>query len=651
MTRRAPAALVVVIVIMLTLVAAPGAGAQERPTARLALASQTPWVGSNTPFMMRLDVDHVRNPTRLDLHVVVHRAVTSRSQFARTIKGQLLGGVVSSDVVPFEKLPFDAGGAIPVAIPLTNLRLGVYPVAVSLVDHRTGTSVASLVTHLVRVPDQPVDAPLAVAWVQPYGDAPALRTDGTTELSAAALDRLRTQASTLDDGVPLTVTPTPETIAALNGIDDGRSVRALATLLDRHEVLGTPFVDIDPTALVDAGRLDDLRRQRATGDEVLRATLDRQGNDRTWSLFGRVTDGTVDALAAMGATTLIVDDDALEPLPASITGGLTLTRPFALAGDGDVQVDAVAVDPALAGHFTEHDDVLAAHHLLADLAVLQLDSPGTARGVVVRPPPGVHPTDAFLSTVLAGLGSSPLLQPVTVDGLFDVVDPLATRRGGPVVRKVAQSATTIGVVPSAAIDRARSSINAFASVVTDAGAMLTTFDRMLLVAESTDLRATKRAEYADAVDERVGQAMANVHVLGNRTYRLTAREGKIPLTVVNDNPFDVRVAVELTSDKLLFAGSTVAGRRELPEVTVRANGTTTQAIPVKTRTSGAFPMRITVRAPSGLEIGRTSYTITSTVASGVGLFLSIGAVLFLLLWWGRHWRTVRRARGLVAAEE
>jgi hypothetical protein len=140
-------------------------------------------------------------------------------------------------------------------------------------------------------------------------------------------------------------------------------------------------------------------------------------------------------------------------------------------------------------------------------------------------------------------------------------------------------------------------------------------------------------------------------VLGNRTYRLTAREGKIPLTLVNDNPFDVRVAVDLTSDKLLFSGSTVAGRRALPELTVRANGTTTQAIPVKTRTSGAFPMRITVRAPSGLEIGRTSYTITSTVASGVGLFLSIGAVLFLLLWWGRHWRTVRRARGLVAAEE
>ena len=270
--------------------------------------------------------------------------------------------------------------------------------------------------------------------------------------------------------------------------------------------------------------------------------------------------------------------------------------------------------------------------------------------LVVRPPHGAHPTDAFLSTVLADIRSSPLFKPVTIDGLLQTVDPLTNRRA-PVVRKIAEPSEPSTAIPSSAIDDARSSMTAFTSLAGTDNPMLRILNRMLLVAESTDLRATSRTAYADAVDARVRQSMANVHVLGNRTYRLTAREGKIPLSLVNDNPFDVRVAVDLTSDKLLFAGSSVAGRREIADVAVRANGTTTQAIPVKTRTSGAFPMRITVRAPSGLEIGRTSYTITSTVASGVGLFLSIGAVLFLLLWWGSHWRTVRRARGLVAADE
>lgn len=649
MIRRAFAGLAVAVV--LTTIAFPvRAGAQERPTARLALASQTPWVRTNAPFTLRLDVDHVRNPARIDLRVVVHRAVTSRSQFARTIRGELLGAAIETNVVPFNELRFDPGGAIPITISPENLRLGVYPVDVSLVDHRTGVSIASLVTHLVRVPDEPVDVPLSVAWVQPYGSPPALRIDGTTSIGDAALDRLRTEASTLDDGIPLTVVPTPETISALDGIDDGKTVRALATLLGPHQVLSTPFVGVDVTSLVEAGRLDDLRRQRAAGDEVLRETLGRTGDDRTWSLSGPLTSETINTLAALGATTVIVDDSALARLPSSVTGGLTLTRPFALAGDGDVEVNAVVADAALAAHFTERDDVLAAHHLLADLAVLQLDSPGTARGVVVRPPPGARPTDAFLSTVLADIGSSPLFQPVTIDGLLATVDPLTNRRK-PVVRTVAETSRPTSAIPSRAIDDARSSMTAFASIAGADNPALRVFDRMLLVAESSDLRATARAGYADAVDSRVRQTMANVHVLGNRTYRLTAREGKIPLTLVNDNPFDVRVAVDLTSDKLLFAGSPVAGRREITDVTVRANGTTTQAIPVKTRTSGAFPMRITVRSPSGLEIGRTSYTITSTVASGVGLFLSIGALLFLLLWWGSHWRTVRRARGLVTADE
>ena len=82
-----------------------------------------------------------------------------------------------------------------------------------------------------------------------------------------------------------------------------------------------------------------------------------------------------------------------------------------------------------------------------------------------------------------------------------------------------------------------------------------------------------------------------------------------------------------------------------------ANRTTTQAIPVKARTSGAFQLTVRLRSPDGqLSLGATRFTVTSTVASGVGLLLSIGAGLFLALWWGSHWRTVRRARRLVDAE-
>jgi hypothetical protein len=569
----------------------------------------------------------------------------------RTINGALLGPTVHSDVVPFADLHFDPGGAIPVAITLPSLRPGVYPVAVDLVDHRTGAAVASLVTHLIRVPDDPVEVPLSVAWIQPYGVAPALRPDGTTALGDAALDDLRTMASTLDDGVPLTVTPTPETIAALGSIDDGKTVRALASLLGSHQVVSTPFVDVDVAAMAAASRLDDLRRERAEGDRVLRSVLDITGDIRTWSVDGRLTPAAVGALDALGITQVVVDEDALAPLPAATTGGLTLARPFSLAGTGDARLDAVAVDPGLAAHFEERDDVLAAHHLLADLAVLQLDSPGVARGVAIRAPRDARPSDACLSTVLADIASSPLLRGVTLDGLFRGVEPLAVK-GVPVVREAAAGPSPSLGVAGSAIDAARAQMDGFASIAGADNPELALLDRQLLAAESVDLRPAQRQSFVDGVTERVGAAASKVHVLGDRTYRLTAREGKIPLTVVNDNAFDVVVGVELTSDKLSFTQSTVEGRQTITDIAVRANGTTTLAVPVKARTSGAFPMRITVRSPNGqLELGRTTYTITSTVASGVGLLLSIGALAFLLLWWARHWRTVRRARRLVAADE
>jgi hypothetical protein len=645
-------ALAVVALVLSVAATSTPAVAQQRPSARLALASQTPWVKGSAPFGFRLDVDAVRAPQRLDLVVTVHRAVTSRSQFARTIDGELLGGSIHTDTVPFRELRFDAGGAISLTVDLPSLRVGVYPVSVALVDHQTHDDVASLVTHLVKVPSEPVTVPLSVAWVQPYGAAPALQPDGTVVLGDAALDDLRAVAGQLDSGVPLTIVPTPETVAALATIDDGHTVTELSRLLDGHQVLSTPYVDVDVSALVDAGRTGDVSMQRVAGDQVLDDALDVTTDSRTWAPTGVVTTAALRAMDGLGVRRVVLDEDALEPLESSFTRGLTLARPFSIDGTGGGRVDAVAVDPGLAAHFDEEDDVLGAHHLLADLAVLQLDAPGVARGVVVRPPDDWRPSDVFLATALAGISTSPLVKAVTVNGLFDTVDPLVDGDDEPVVRDLARrSPADLGFSPRA-IDAARDAMGGLASLLVDPAADdLDVLDRLLLVAESRDLRASRRREYVESVDARIGTATSKVRVLGDRTYRLTAREGTIPVSIVNDNAFDVRVEIELTSDKLEFEDAPSAGRSVRRNLVLKAASTTTEAIPVKARTSGNFPLQVVVRSPGGgLDIGRTQITITSTVASGVGVVLSVGAALFLALWWGKHWRTVRRARRLVAAE-
>jgi hypothetical protein len=116
------------------------------------------------------------------------------------------------------------------------------------------------------------------------------------------------------------------------------------------------------------------------------------------------------------------------------------------------------------------------------------------------------------------------------------------------------------------------------------------------------------------------------------------------LSVANDNPFDVHVDIVLSSDKLEFTEvhGSERSRLVLAGVVVPGNGTLTRAVPVKARASAAFSLQAAVNAPTGQTLDRSRVTIISTAFSGVGIVLSIGAALFLALWWLRHWRTARR---------
>jgi hypothetical protein len=73
---------------------------------------------------------------------------------------------------------------------------------------------------------------------------------------------------------------------------------------------------------------------------------------------------------------------------------------------------------------------------------------------------------------------------------------------------------------------------------------------------------------------------------------------------------------------------------------------------VEARASGSFPLRITVTSPDGvLTVTRARVTVRSTFVSGVGVVLSVGALIFLVAWWGLHFRSTRRNRRLVDPED
>jgi hypothetical protein len=57
-------------------------------------------------------------------------------------------------------------------------------------------------------------------------------------------------------------------------------------------------------------------------------------------------------------------------------------------------------------------------------------------------------------------------------------------------------------------------------------------------------------------------------------------------------------------------------------------------------------VQVTVTTPGGLAIGAATIKVRSSFVSGVGVFLTVGAIVFLVLWWGWdiHRRRKKRAR-------
>ena len=97
--------------------------------------------------------------------------------------------------------------------------------------------------------------------------------------------------------------------------------------------------------------------------------------------------------------------------------------------------------------------------------------------------------------------------------------------------------------------------------------------------------------------------------------------------------------MRLDSEKLLFPD----GNEQAVELPV---GTSTHPFAVEARASGTFTMSVTLTTGDGTQnIGApTSVTVRSAAFSGIGAALTIGALLFLALWWGNHYRHARRAR-------
>jgi hypothetical protein len=622
------------------------AQADENEGAVVRLASQTPWLQPDGTWELRLQVAGVPDATAVEARVIVHRRVSSRSQFDLTLDGKSLGSTIRATTARLSDWPPDAVGARRYAATAKDLDLtvtGVYPVEVVLRE-RGGDTLDRLVTHLLFLA-KPIEGPrLGVSWIVPVHATPSTNADGERQLPSLA------PMSTLVDVVqspayssfPLALAPTPETLAGLAASRDAATrelLDHLRTVAADHPVLARPWVPVELRAFVAGGLDDELAAQRRRGRDVAASVLGVDPDTRTWVAGETLDNASVRRLRDLQVDRLVVPEADLAPIELS----LTLAQPFQLDVGSPRPIDAVMADRGLRAHFTNRgDQVLAAHQLLADLAVLYLDSPQRERAVVMAPPRTWRPTRSFLDAALQGLTSSPVLSGITIADVFSTIDPATVRRGAPMIRELA-TPTRAAPLPASRLRDDRDSVEAIGSTLPVNSPEYDALDRRLLTAESADLTSAARAQCLGSLERGMQRMIDAVLVPRSRTLTLTAREGEVPLTFQNRSDDTLTVLVRLESDRLEFPDGT---ERSL----VLPPRNTTMRVRVRARTAGAFPLRVTLVSPQGgLALARSRFTVRSTAASGVGIALSAGAALFLLLWWARHLVRGRRARRLVPA--
>jgi len=584
--------------------------------------------------------------------------VATRSEFSETLADRMGdSALVALQPVPLAGLRPESNGDVVLTVPIRDPSLprdparvllpprdGVYPVRVELRDRLAGTVVDRFVTHLLYTPEVHSAPKLGLAMALPVHAPPALQPDGSRPVPDGDLLTAMTQGVEGIRSTPFTLAPTPETMAALATSTDAKAKGLLASVkaaAAERAVLTGSYVPANLAGLAAAGLDGEVAGQLARGTATLGDLLGAHLDSRTWLADEALDIASLETLAGRGFDRVVAADPLLLPVAEQ---RLTITRPFVLAGR-QTRVQAAAADTGLAAHFDGRgNQSLSAYQMLADLMVVYLDRPGDAerRGVVAVPPRDWVPNRQFLDALTAGLSLSPIVEAVSLDALFTTVPTARDDNGTVMVRKPAPPPTG-GVTDAAGeIGAKRRKLESLGSILGSGNTTSAIVEERLLVAQSSDLRTLRqRLSYLDSAEGLIAAQLADIQMPEGRSITLTARQGEIPVTFQNRTGKPVKVVVKVQSDKLDFPRGTT---QDL-ELT-RLN--TTERFPVVARTSGAFPIRITLESPDGnLEVGRARITVRSTAASGAGLVMAMGAATFLAVWWGRNAMKGRRAKGLV----
>lgn len=641
---------------------APAGAASGAPGIELVSLDRS-WLEPGGIAVLELAVEGA--PADGDIALQAHQVLDSRIRYERIINGEEELGTTPVDTasVPLAQLSRTSAGtvAVPLAVQDPNQpaegnrlqlrRMGTYPIEVQLRDADANVLTSFILPMVLVLPNADgspvVGERLRVAWVWPLVAAPAREPFGRTD--PAVVDELRPdgrlgrQATALASAgdVPFTVAPGPETLEAWEEFSQGdpeirESYETMLAAANTNQVLASPYVDLNIPSLLASGFAEQVGAETAHGTTTLDAQLGTRV-DRGTALVDPVNIETVSYLRP-SVDRIIIDGEALAPVDVDLD--YTPAQRFEFASDPPMA--AAATNPGLDAPLTNTamgSPALRAQQFLAGLSLLALELPNVARGIVVVNPDDWDPSGALVEAAINGLRGNRLLQAVDVNQFFAQVPVADDGTQDRVLRPYDPPAPPVS---SREYQRAEADLNSLRSLVGADDPGVRRGELALLTSLSAAWENPDGRERAEQELGVIGFAstdvLSQVHVPVGNTVTLTARKGEIPVTFLNETEMTLRVKVHLESDKLFFPEGDVR-EVELPP------GTSTIGFTVESRTSGTFPLELTVTSlDDGLLIQSTRLRVRSTFVSGVGVFLTVGAALFLAIWWFVHFRRNRRER-------
>jgi len=653
------------------------ASADAPSTNSMTVESQSPaFVTAQSGVHLAIEISSALPPGRLALEVTLWSQVTYRSTMRQTLSSNFQGlSPLDSEQIPLtnNSLDWSSGAVVPVQLPIIAPDLpgtpgkgtngvtlsidtcigtsaaspgtcaGVYPLQVSLLDLQLGVTYTSFTTDVILTPPSETVGthPLRFAWVMPLGSSGAIAPSGQPVKDPTDIAEINDLASILDQApnasITLNVFPQfVEALTELNDPDDQAALVSLRTLnrgASQVAVVPGTFVPTDVDALT-SDLPGSLGAQLSRARTILSPLISFEAHE--YVATAPISSQSLSDLAQSGVTRLLVPSNGAQPLSARFAP-YTPTAPFNIPNSG---VSAIASDPGLEQDIANKvSPALRAEQMLADLSVIYFANPEPNQAVAVESPLGQPLDMAFISDMLKGLSESSVVHAVTLPDVFDTV-AVGSSSYSPNPRGLAKAVPVPSgnQLPVATIHVAQRDLAALNSMLPDEThkAGRPPLADLILTSEGIALSSSERQAYLAPIDKKADGLASYVTLPLGRTITVTSLDAKIPISIVSTAP--VPVTVELTASSS-FGLRFPKGHTWTIKLYPRTN---VVQIQLTAGTSGDFPLHLSLTSRSGFVIQSGYMTIRSTAISGVAVALSVGAAVFLVVWWMRAIVTKRR---------